>query len=362
MAGVLENREFAFKIQRTDALAASSLESVRNNETLDQQIALQLAPEEVREDAKPGIKHSRKLELEERVETLALNFALKELPVHATSNSCASSDSSKHHEPGITCKICLETKSSSTFLFVKDCQHMFCRECMSTYVEVQVTSTKVPVICPHERCRHFLGNNDYEQLTLPPPILESLTEMEVAKSIPQLERFYCPFPDCSALQLVAEPGSGEGARLMNRLFRKLRVSLLFRDSRSRRVAAASQSVNCHSCQRLFCAQCQVPWHPWHAGYTCKQFQKMPTADVEGRTCDDAFKELVRNKKWRECPNCHSVVERVSGCIVMTCRSVHKQHKCQLLSFFLQSFYKYRSSGKFRWIRRLGEDCACRCVH
>ena len=51
-------------------------------------------------------------------------------------------------------------------------------------------------------------------------------------------------------------------------------------------------TECPSCHRLFCAQCEVPWH---AGSGCKETNKKTrNSDKE----DALLIDLAKKKKWR----------------------------------------------------------------
>ncbi|KAE8700740.1 P-loop containing nucleoside triphosphate hydrolases superfamily protein [Hibiscus syriacus] len=98
------------------------------------------------------------------------------------------------------------------------------------------------------------------------------------------ERLYCPFKDCSALLLNDNQGE------------------------------AMAETECPNCHRLFCVQCNVPWHP---GISCEEYQTL-SEDERGRD-DLMVRNLAKEKKWRNCPSCRFMVERTEGCPHMTCR-------------------------------------------
>ncbi|KAI4312087.1 hypothetical protein MLD38_036939 [Melastoma candidum] len=100
-----------------------------------------------------------------------------------------------------------------------------------------------------------------------------------------MQKYYCPFKECSAMLVV----DGE-------------------------LGNSVKECQCPYCHRLFCASCKVPWH---CKYTCKQFQSM---DVGERGNEDMLvKELVKEQKWGRCPKCKFYVKRTNGCHHITCR-------------------------------------------
>uniref|UniRef100_K7MC80 RBR-type E3 ubiquitin transferase n=1 Tax=Glycine max TaxID=3847 RepID=K7MC80_SOYBN len=99
--------------------------------------------------------------------------------------------------------------------------------------------------------------------------------------IPEKDKFYCPFNDCSALLLCSEPHKGMIVR----------------------------ASNCPHCKRIVCVQCRAPWH---AEISCDKFQMLKN------TCDDLIIDHAKRRKWRRCPNCKHYVEKKQGCDAMTC--------------------------------------------
>ncbi|KAF5743816.1 E3 ubiquitin-protein ligase [Tripterygium wilfordii] len=72
---------------------------------------------------------------------------------------------------------------------------------------------------------------------------------------------------------------------------------------------------CPNCRRLFCAQCKVAWH---GGMSCGEFQKMEGSEIDEKE-EEMVMELVKRNKWRRCPSCSFYVEKISGCLHISCR-------------------------------------------
>ncbi|XP_059291627.1 E3 ubiquitin-protein ligase RSL1-like [Lycium ferocissimum] len=68
---------------------------------------------------------------------------------------------------------------------------------------------------------------------------------------------------------------------------------------------------CPWCKGPFCTQCRVPWH---TGRNCDEFQK----EEKDRENDIRVKLLAEDRKWKNCPHCNSLVEKVDGCMHITC--------------------------------------------
>ncbi|XP_058783903.1 uncharacterized protein LOC131658650 [Vicia villosa] len=104
------------------------------------------------------------------------------------------------------CGICFNSKSDPDMFKINTCNHSFCVDCISKYMDSQITNKVVKVTCPNPNC--------YTKLK------------------PEHLKTYCPFEDCS-IWLVNEDSGGE---------------------------VVVTSCECPYCHRLFCAQCRVPWH------------------------------------------------------------------------------------------------------
>ncbi|PRQ47105.1 putative IBR domain, E3 ubiquitin ligase RBR family [Rosa chinensis] len=120
------------------------------------------------------------------------------------------------------------------------------------------------------------------------------------------QKFYCPFKDCSAMLI------DDGAEVV-------------RDS------------ECPNCNRMFCAQCKVPWH---AGIECAEFKKLKN-DEKGNE-DIMLRNLAQKNQWRRCPKSRFYVEKLIGCDTMRCRCAQKFSSWNVLWWILR---KGKSRGR-----------------
>ncbi|KAJ7296795.1 hypothetical protein O6H91_Y098800 [Diphasiastrum complanatum] len=193
------------------------------------------------------------------------------------------------------CSICLDDKDGSEMFTVSSCCHKFCRSCVVRHAEVKIKASQVPVLCPEPNCATTFTVEECEQF-LPSKTFDLLSKRLMESSIPEAERMYCPFRNCSALM-----------RRGNTDFSQLASS-------SRNVRPSTGPVNCVECERLFCAECRVPWHKYK---TCDEYQKLPP---ELRDAEDVkLHQLAENKNWKRCKECRCMIELAEGCFHMTCR-------------------------------------------
>ncbi|XAR51295.1 Ubiquitin--protein ligase [Bertholletia excelsa] len=146
----------------------------------------------------------------------------------------------------------------------------YCTICMDAKPSTEMFNISM-VKCPEPTCKGILQPECFQSV-LP---LEAFKRWEDALSeswVIGSQKFYCPFRDCSAL-LVDDGGE---------------------------VVTASE---CPNCRRMFCAQCRASWH---SGMDCGQFRT-------------GIRLLAKNKKWRRCPNCKFYVEKLEGCLHISCR-------------------------------------------
>jgi len=176
-------------------------------------------------------------------------------------------------EPMSKCGICFEDIPQRQ-LDALYCGHLFCRECMKSYI---LNTSKYPLKCPIPNCgteitaeyiQYFVpGNTDLQQRFATNSILGCLGASAV------------PCPSCGFMYEV-----DEGRR----------------------------HVRCISCNSAFCAQCKIVWH---SGVTCEELKAT-------REKSDEFKELLQLSStlgWKQCPTCRTVVSKSTGCNHMQCK-------------------------------------------
>lgn len=195
------------------------------------------------------------------------------------------------------CEICAEKREVGEMFRSAKCCHTFCSYCISKHVAVKIQESSRTVTCPAVSCERVLEFDDCSRVVAK-EVMERWEEMRSESLIAAAQKFYCPFKDCSAL-LIDDNDLGEE---------------IIRES------------ECPVCRRLFCAICYVPWHP---AVECEEYQRM-NEDEKGRE-DLMLKELANQKKWMRCPQCKYYVEKIEGCLHITCRSV------PLFPFFFFAF-------------------------
>ena len=139
--------------------------------------------------------------------------------------------------------------------------------------------------CPDPECSVEL-KPEHLQSILPKKVVVDRESAIYESSIVLRQKIYCPYKNCSLL-LVNDGLEGV------------------------------TSCECPSCHRLFCAQCEVPWH---ADMKCREFQKSKKVLGE-KQLDKKLVHLDKSEMWQKCPRCSIHVEKTLGCDFITSRFI-----------------------------------------
>ncbi|KAF5794286.1 putative transcription factor C2H2 family [Helianthus annuus] len=180
----------------------------------------------------------------------------------------------------VVCKICLEKHESWQMFTNSTCSHSFCYDCTAKHATTQIQSKRKTIACPGINCNSTLDSNML-RLIIPQETLIKWDEFLCESLIPESQKLYCPFTNCSVLLINDDTSNGV------------------------------TKINCPVCRRSFCKVCRVPWH---SELSCKEFGKL-----KGKTDDEMAVALAKKKKWKKCPNCNFFVEKAEGCVHITCR-------------------------------------------
>ncbi|KAL4592210.1 hypothetical protein LXL04_005197 [Taraxacum kok-saghyz] len=184
------------------------------------------------------------------------------------------------------CTICFEYTYLPQMFTVNKCQHRYCFSCMSKHVEAKLHQGILPQ-CPHEGCKSDL-EIDTCKIFLDPKLYDIMNSQIKEASIPPSEKVYCPVSSCSALMSRSELHEHAAT-----------LSTAAREGPMRK---------CVKCHRLFCVDCNVPWH---YNVTCCNY-KQPANEVK-------LKSLATRERWRQCIKCKNMVELAAGCYHIYCR-------------------------------------------
>ncbi|XP_024967181.1 probable E3 ubiquitin-protein ligase ARI9 [Cynara cardunculus var. scolymus] len=177
----------------------------------------------------------------------------------------------------------MDTKlTSEMFRNTNVCTHSYCFDCIRGHVAAKIKENITQVKCPHLQCKGLIGPEICRSI-VPKEVLERWENSLCESMILASEKItYCPFKDCSAMLV------DDGAETVT-------------------------SSVCPNCNRLFCASCNVVWH---SGFDCNEFRGLKKGEKDPE--DLKLMDLAKRKKWKRCPNCKYFVEKVSGCLHISC--------------------------------------------
>ncbi|KAK4286476.1 hypothetical protein QN277_003027 [Acacia crassicarpa] len=225
------------------------------------------------------------------VERNRVRYAFKSAREAIVSQIKWSAESDKGKSFKETCAICFEDTDIEKMFSVNHCLHRYCCSCMKQHVEVKLLNGMMAE-CPREGCRSDVTVDSCNRF-LAPELVEAVNERIKESAIPVTEKFYCPFPRCSALMSKHE---------------------VLEYTKTTYVGAEECGVRkCMKCHRFFCINCKVPWHN---NMTCSGYKN----SYNFRQAEDSkLKYLASKKLWRQCVKCNHIIELAGGCYHITCR-------------------------------------------
>lgn len=239
-------------------------------------------------------RYAEELQLQECIMSSVLLMA-SHISIHAPSvttptkartvvvTQSSSSGSSIAQSSTSFCEICMEWKPWAEMFASNNCSHVFCTDCIGRHITAKIQDNPTLITCPGLNCRGVLEPHICQSI-VPNEVFERWGKLLCESAMIGNGRIiYCPYKDCLTPLM-----DDDGELVME--------------------------AECPCCRRLFCVQCEVPWH---SGVGCSVFQSM---DVnESVRVDLTLMELSKKMKWTRCPSCKFFVERTEGCPHMTCR-------------------------------------------
>lgn len=203
------------------------------------------------------------------------------------------------------CNICLVNKLGITCMQFKPCEHVFCRECISGYIEVRIKEGTVHAInCPEPKCGTEVSPPQIREL-VSPELFARYDHILLASILDTMgDIIYCPRSSCQY------PVSKEENEKM---------------------------AICPECKYVFCIYCKMVYHgvePCRLKNEekltlIKEYQnadKETKLKLEQRYGKSLLTSLVENhmsETWiynnsKPCPNCNTAIEKSDGCNKMAC--------------------------------------------
>ncbi|XP_063951124.1 ranBP-type and C3HC4-type zinc finger-containing protein 1-like isoform X1 [Lytechinus pictus] len=184
------------------------------------------------------------------------------------------------------CPICLVDCDPGEGVMLRECLHLFCRECIIQHIK---QSTDALVMCPgmeddipctqhvlEREIKALLSEEDFQKY-----LERGLRRAESSAS----DSFHCKTTDCRGFCFYDD-------------------DLNFFD--------------CPLCRKINCLTCKAI----HEGINCKQYQEdlkiRAQNDVTARQTQQALEELVQSGEAMKCPFCSIIVQKKGGCDWLRC--------------------------------------------
>lgn len=190
--------------------------------------------------------------------------------------------------PPVPCRICMDEILGDEAITIPYCEHIFCKDCLLTYVTGKLKEGRYPIHCPS--CT-----------------TEDRTDVHVTEGV--LEKLDMSDQDLERL---------EGAQLNSHAISLscIRCKQTMRVDREGYHTLNIIMCPLPRCHHRWCKFCRKEVGPCDKGHRCRNWR------LDG---------LAWSKGWRSCPGCGVVVERISGCNHMTCIApgcfVHFCYRC-----------------------------------
>ncbi|KAF7407221.1 hypothetical protein HZH66_001758 [Vespula vulgaris] len=204
-----------------------------------------------------------------------------------------------------TCKICFTDKLGEHCIKFLPCSHIFCKNCISDYLEIKIKDGSVQNIsCPEEKCTSEATPGQIKDLVSPEmfakydSILLNVT-LDTMSDIIYCPRRHCQYPVSRDLN--------------------------------------EEMANCPACQYVFCVYCKMVYHgiePCKVNSAEKQqlvkeYQaasdntRLQMETKYGKRQLQMLVENTMSENWidvnsRHCPRCNAAIEKSDGCNKMTC--------------------------------------------
>ncbi|CAH1267487.1 RNF14 [Branchiostoma lanceolatum] len=203
------------------------------------------------------------------------------------------------------CNVCFGEKLGADCIGFKGCDHVYCKECMKGYFQVQISEGNVQCLqCPEPKCESQALPSQVQEL-VGGELFARYDRLLLQSSLDGMaDVVYCPRKSCQC-PVMLEPDSKMGG--------------------------------CTACQYTFCTLCKLAYH---GVSPCrikpddlrKLREEYLAASDEGKkflekrygrksikqALEETFSEEWLKRYAKECPQCGTHIQKLDGCNKMTC--------------------------------------------
>nr|CAB3265640.1 ZF(RING/C6HC)-1 zinc finger protein [Phallusia mammillata] len=210
--------------------------------------------------------------------------AVAETKIEAKAESSAKSTSSV-----LECPLCLVTQSIENFPQLSTCHHRSCMDCLRQYLAIEISESRVNLMCPE--CQERLHPVDMKSiLDTNPQLMQKWEEFTLRRFLSiDPDCRWCPAPDCG----FAVIASG---------------------------CASCPRLKCQrdGCETEFCYHCRQEWHP---DQTCDAAHLQRRKQLRIRNNSVAYSQGSNfHDEIKPCPKCGALIVKMNdgSCNHMTC--------------------------------------------
>ncbi|XP_028322213.1 E3 ubiquitin-protein ligase RNF14 [Gouania willdenowi] len=225
-----------------------------------------------------------------------------------------------------SCAICFAEKLGSNCLCFKECQHVYCKACMTEYFQIQIRDGNVQCLnCPEPKCSSLATQLQVKEL-VDEDLFARYDRLLLQSTLDLMaDVVYCPRQFCGTAVMV-EPDTTMGI--------------------------------CSACQYAFCTLCKMGYHGVsHCKIQTDDLRQLRDEYLSATPAGQKFMEQRFGKRviqkaveesfsvdWlsencKLCPRCGTNIQKVDGCNKMTCTSC-KQYFCWLCMAVLSKVNPY----------------------
>lgn len=204
-----------------------------------------------------------------------------------------------------TCKVCFCEKAGMHCICFDDCGHVYCKDCMRDYFNVQIQEGNVKGLeCPEDKCESQAHPSQVKNL-VSPELFSKYDRLLLQTSLDTMaDVTYCPRTTCQSPVLM-----------------------------DRETTLAS----CPECQFVFCTLCKLVYHglspcrlksegmvklreEYLAGNeeTKRFLEKRYGKATIQQALEESFSNEWLQKFSKQCPSCGFHIQKIDGCNKMTC--------------------------------------------
>ncbi|XP_067010116.2 E3 ubiquitin-protein ligase RNF14 [Anabrus simplex] len=203
------------------------------------------------------------------------------------------------------CKICFTDKRGEQCTRFEPCGHVFCRECMSGYLEVRIKEGTVQSIgCPEDKCTSEASPSQVKDL-VSAELFSKYDSVLLNATLETMEDIlYCPRSSCN-YPVSREPNE--------------------------------KMATCPACHYVFCIYCKMVYHGvepcrFKSAEKRQLVEEYQNASLQRRAeleqrygrkqlqtlVDTHMSESWINENSKNCPHCNAAIEKSDGCNKMVC--------------------------------------------